>query len=303
MSRWVGHDHVDAVLGASDAWRELCFVADGSLFDSRSLWTLGNVRDLKERFLDNPIEGADRTFYDKLREQLADASPEVVRLAAEVVWFLVLFPISTKPDTKRKRIREVWGWSGTDLPDTPFLTDEALMGVGRPGAAYQRRPYEQFGFVLEVIEGWKSQPAAVRDRLMTEDVPWGFMAWLDGFDHADRRPVRNALLYFLFPDRLERHMNNEHRRQIVESLKHRLSDEQRPTGRNPPLQDLDRAISQLRKGLEEELGTGELDFYRPPIYAMWFSGIRDEARTQIGTALKSVLSDYELELRQCGSTK
>ncbi len=89
----------------------------------------------------------------------------------------------------------------------------------------------------------------------------------------------------------------------MESLKHRLSDEQRPRGRSPSLRDVDRAISELRKGFEEEFGTRELDFYRPPIYAMWFTGIRDEARSRIGTALKSVLNEYDLELRQCGSKK
>ena len=305
MSRWIGHDHANAVLGASDAWRERCFVADGSLFSEESLWTLDKISDLKGRFLGNPIDDADRDFFDKLSEQLNGAPGQVVRLAAEVVWLLVLFPISsaTKPDTKREQIRNVWGWSGAHLPDSPFLTDQALMGVGTPGRRYLAYRHEQFGFVLEVMEGWKSLAATERDGLMAEDVPWGFMAWLDEFEHAARRPVRNALLYFLFPDRLERSLSNEHRRQIVESLKYRLPEDHRPSGRNPPLGKLDRAISELRRGFEEELGTKELDFYGPPIYAMWFTGIRDKARSQIGAALKNVLNEYDLELRQCGSKK
>ena len=305
MSRWIGFDHVDAVLGAADAWRERCFVADGSLFGGESLWTLENVRDLKERFLGNPIEDAERTFFDKLREQLDGASGEVIRLAAETVWLLVLFPIwsSTKPETKREQIREVWGWSGIDLPDTSFLTDEALKGVGHPGTAYLTRRYEQFGFILEVMEGWKSLTAAERTRLMAEDAPWGFMTWLDDFEYADRRPMRNALLYFLFPEQLERNLSNEHRLQIVQSLNHRLPEDYRPSGRNPPLGELDRAISELRRGFEEEYGTKELDFYGPPIYAMWSTRIRENARRQIGAALKNVLNEYDLELRQCGSKK
>ena len=305
MSRWIGFDHGDAVLGAADAWREQCFVADGSLFGGDSLWTLENVRDLKGRFLGNPIEDAERTFFDKLREQLDGASGEVIRLAAEMVWLLVLFPMwsSTKPETKREQIRQVWEWSGIDLPDTPFLIDEALKGVGNPGTAYLTRRFEQFGFILEVMEGWKSLTAVERTRLMAEDAPWGFMTWLDEFEYADRRPMRNALLYFLFPDQLERNLSNEHRRQIVQSLKHRLPEEHRPSGRNPPLGKLDRAISELRRGFEEEHGTKELDFYGPPIYAMWFTGIRDKARSQIGAALKNVLNEYDLELRQCGSKK
>ena len=305
MSRWIGHDHIDAVLGASDVWRERCFAADGSLFGDEALWTLDNIRDLKRRFLGRPIEGAERTFFDKLREQLDGAPNEVIRLTAELVWLLLLFPISstTKPDTKREQIREVWRWSGTDLPDTPFLSDPALMGVGHPGTAYLTRRYEQFGFVLEVMDQWKALSGAERSGLMTEDAPWRFMAWLDGFKNADRRPVRNAMLYFLFPDHLERNLSNEHRRQIVDALKHRLPEDLRPKGRHPPLGEMDRTISELRKGFEEEFDSKKLDFYRAPIYAQWFIGLREKARTEIGAELKKVLSEYDLELRQCGSKK
>ncbi|MQX37619.1 hypothetical protein [Roseospira navarrensis] len=305
MSRWTGQDHVDAVLAAADAWRERCFLNDGSLFGDEALWTTGNIRELKRRFVENPIEGADRTFYEKLNEQLDGAPPEVIRLAAEVVWFVLLFPVfsATRPETKRVQITEVWEWSGSTLPDSAHLSDEALMGVGHPGTAYLTRRYEQFGFLLEVTDAWKALPEAQRSELMNDDAPWGFVKWLDAFDHADRRPVRNAILYFLFPDDLERNLSNEHRRQIVEALKHRLPEDARPKGRNPALADLDRAIFLLRKGFEEEFGTTQIDFYRPPIYAQWFIGIRESAQKEIGAALRKVLSEYDLELRQCGSKK
>ena len=138
---------------------------------------------------------------------------------------------------------------------------------------------------------------------MSQDVPWGFVAWLDEFEHADRRPVRNAILYFLFPDHLERNLSNVHRRQIVDALKYRLPENLRPRSRNVPLGKLDRAISELRKGFEEEFESKELDFYRPPIYAQWFIGTRENARTEIGAEIKRLLSKYDLELRQCGSKK
>ncbi len=305
MSRWIGDDHIDDVLQGSDSWRERCFLADGSLFGNEALWTLDNIRELKRRFLDNPIKGAERTFYEKLKDQLEGASSEVIRLAAELVWLLLLFPDarSTKPDTKLVQIREVWEWSGTALPESPYFREKALLGVGHPGTAYLTRRYEQFAFMLEVVDRWKALTQAEQTRLMNEDVPWLFMEWLDQFDKADRRPVRNAILYFLFPDHLERNLSNGHRRQIVNAMKHRLPEHLLPRGRNPPLQEMDRAISELRKGFEVELGSKELDFYRPPLHSMWFSGIREKARTEISTRLKRMLSEYDLELRQCGSKK
>ena len=305
MSRWTGHDHIDAVLTAADAWRERCIVVDGSLFSDESLWTLSNVRELKTRFIDKPIVGTDRNFSEKLKQQLSDAPAQVTRLAAEVLYFLLLFPISTtmRPDTKRAQIKTVWEWSGSNLPDSQYLSDQVLKGVGGTGPAFLAGINDQYAFVLEVMEQWKSLPEAERTQLMTADTPWRFMDWLDRFEHADRRPVRNAILYFLFPDDLERSLSNEHRRQIVASLKHRLPEELRPRGRNPSLGDLDRAISELRKGFEEEFSSNEIDFYRPPIYSQWFIGIREKARSEIARGLKRVLSEYDLELRQCGSKK
>ena len=305
MSRWTGDDHVEVVLAAADAWREQCFLKDGSLFSDQPIWTLTAIQDFKQRFVENPIEGTDRTFFEKLKEQLNGAPVQTVQLAAELVWFLLLFPIysSTKPETKRVQITDVWGWSQTLLPDSPHLSDQALMGVGHPGTAYLTRRDAQLAFLLEVLDRWKALPNSRRIEILTKESPWQFVAWLDAVDGADRHPIRNAVLYFLFPDGLEGNLSNEHRRQIVKALKHRLPEELRPKGSKPPLLALDRAIFELRNGFEEELGTKDLDFYRPPLYAQWFTGIRETARNEIGAGLKKVLSEYDLELRQCGSKK
>lgn len=305
MSRWIGHDHIDAVLAASDAWRERCFVANGSLFSDETLWTLGNIQDLKQRYTGNPISGTEQSFIDKLKAQLDGASNEVIRLTAEVVWFLLLTPVSsvTKPEKKRSQIKEIWEWSGADFPESPHMSDQALMGVAHPGPAYLTRRHDQFHFFLDVLGLFKSLPEIRQTELMTQDTPWQFMSWLDTIEYADRRPMRNAILYFLFPDDLERNLSNGHRLQIVKALKHRLPNELQPQGPKPSLCDLDRAIYYLRKDFENELGTKELDFYRPPIYTQWFRGIREKACHEISAALKKVLSDYDLELRQCGSKK
>jgi len=305
MARWTGHQHIDDVLGAAEAWRERCFLQDGSLFSDESLWTHENIQDLKQRYVDNPIEGAQRDFYDKLQEQIEGASPEVVRLTAEVAWFQILFPHHTSfgPETKLNQIRTVWEWSGSPLPESPYLETSCLMGVGHPGTAYLTRRFEQYDFFLEVMDRWKGLGQTDRDRLMTDNVPWTFVEWLDDIPHSDRRPVRNAILYFLFPDSLERNISNSHRKQIVYALKDKIPEDLRPSSRNPSLLECDQAILALRRVFENELGTTELDFYLPPIHEQWWIKLRDDARRQIGSELKQVLSSYGLELRQCGSKK
>jgi len=142
MARWTGDANIDEVFAAADAWRERCILADGSLFSDEKLWTLDNAQEFKKRFVEHPIEGAERSFYDKLEEQLGDSAPAVKKLAAEILWFYLLFPHHSKfgPEKKREQIRTVWEWSGDALPDTPYLNDERLMGVGNPGTAYLTRP-------------------------------------------------------------------------------------------------------------------------------------------------------------------
>lgn len=304
MSRWTGRANISNVLSASDTWREKCFLANGSLFTEDDLWTAENMLELKSRCIDNPIEGGEQSFAEKLSVQLSGAPKSVIQLAAEILWLLTLFPRSENfhPNTKRSQVRDVWELSGTDLPQSSHLSDEALDGVGNPGLDYTIRKYDQFSLLIEVMLGWKAQSAEEQNALVTEDVPWKFLAWLDSFENSDR-PVRHAILYFLFPDKLERIMSSLHRSQIVAALKHRLPEEHRPRRSNPSLEELDRAISQLREIFEKDFDTTELDFYRPPINSLWFTSVREKVRAEIGTELKKVLSVYGLELRQCGSKK
>lgn len=134
MARWTGDPGITAVLKGADAWRERCFTASMSILTDRPLWTLSNLNDLLTRFTGNPISGS-RDFLDKLSEQLKDAPAEIPQLAAEVLWFLNLFPHpgTMKAETKREQIKTVWQWSGEDVPASPFLNDDTLGGVGNPG--------------------------------------------------------------------------------------------------------------------------------------------------------------------------
>ena len=274
MARWIGHN-IDAVLDAAEAWRDRCFLADGSLFGEEDLWTLDNIEELRGRVIDDRIERKDK-FINKLEEQLKSASPQVKRLAAEILWFLYLFihRIEMKPKTKRDNIDRVWKWSGlSSLPESGHLNEWALTGVGHypnPRVAYITRLRLELEFLLQMLKEWKSEPEPRQSELMAEDSPWGFVAWLDKIDNnSERRPIRHAILYFLFPDHLERSVNFEHKRWIVEAFRGRLPEEIRPESQDSPIVDIDHALYELRKGFEKEYRTKEIDFYYPPLAERW----------------------------------
>lgn len=266
------------------------------------LWTLANLETLLGLFVGNPIVGSSRDFLDKLSEQLKGAPPPVIQLAAEVIWFLLLFPSpnSMKAETKREAVRQIWSWSGEELPNSPYLDDAHLHGVGHPGTAYLTQRPAEFEYLLKVVIAFKRLPPAERQRIMQDDVPWTFMEWLDEQEGSDRRLVRHALLYFLFPDDMERNTSREHRHQIYEALKSKLPANQRIRSRNRTQVDYDKAIARIRAALEQERGTKELDFYQDDIKRQWFAPYREGKRKDFTSWLDGYLTDRGLRLNQSG---
>jgi 5-methylcytosine-specific restriction protein B len=94
------------------------------------------VAELDERFNSQPDMSRD-TFQVKLKRQLAEASPIVSKLAAEMLWVMNLFPSNIGPDAKQAAVRSAWSWSGEELPQYhPMLDRELLSGLGSAGPAF-----------------------------------------------------------------------------------------------------------------------------------------------------------------------
>ena len=268
MSRWIAleHDDIDAVLDAAKAWCDRCFLANGSLFGDENLWTLDNIRELRRRIFGESIVG-EGSFVEKLEKQLGTASPELIRLAAETVWFLHLFP-DMKPETKRNQVKKIWEWSGSDLANSSYLSDQTLMGVGNPGQQYFRNRGQNFEFFIQAMERWKTESQSRQAALMNEDVPWSLARWFDEIDKSDRRPMRCVVLYLLFPDYMERISSLQDRKRIVETFKDQIPPQFQLSDEFSSV-DVDRALYELRKSLEKKHGTEELDFYHTPLAELW----------------------------------
>jgi hypothetical protein len=301
MARWTGEPGIAAVLEAGDAWRDRCFLGTFSILTDRPLWTLENLADLAARYAKNPIEGK-RDFLDKLKEQLDGAPPVTIQLAAEVLWFLHLFPgpSTLKAATKRDQITSVWSWSGDAVPASLYLDDAHLHGVGNPGTAYFTHRPAEYEYTVRTTIAFKSLPPAEQSRLMREDVPWLFVKWLDEQPGSDRRLIRGGFLYFLFPDYLERNLSKDHKQQIYNGFKSKLVPEDVVKSRTPSLAEYDRAISRIRAALVKERGTEEIDFYDDATKPLWFSTLRDASVKDFTSWMNTYLADRGLQLNQPG---
>ena len=270
MAIWTSQKQTPQILKAADEWRQRCLLRDGSILSDRNLWTKQNISDLRKLFVDNPIAGGDKSFYDKLHDQIGNAKPEICQLASEAIWLLLLFVYerSVSVEKKRERIAEIWKFSGETLPSSELLADDCLRGLANPGISFLTRIWLEYGFLLVVMEAWKWLPSSEQSRLL-RDNPWDLCRWVTNLTGGDVRGFRHMFLYFCYPANFERICSRNHKKQIYAAFVHRLEGrldaykiDQSPCG-------LDKSIFEIRQGLQSEYHTSEPDFYRPPLRTQW----------------------------------
>ena len=257
-----------AILAAADRWKQQCLLDGDSLFSGEQLWTTERFEELQTFFVERPDPGSD-SFEEKLRRQLQPASPETRRLWAEMTWLYYLIVSSVKRVKKLDRIRTIWEWSGTALPEDHWALGDVLdQGIVHPGMAYSQHQWREFRFIITMMLDWTLRSVGVREQLLGD--PWHFADWLDHQGDARRRQFRHALLYLLFPDVFEPIMSVGHKWNIVKSFSAHSGVTADVKGMN--LIDLDKAVLSVVRRLEADHPREEISFYASPWREHWQSG-------------------------------
>lgn len=262
--------HAATILDAAERWKQQCLLNGGSLFGEERLWTHEHFGELKTHFVERPDEG-NRSFVEKLRDQLESAPPEAKRLWAEITWlfYLVESRSSVRRATKCDRIRTVWEWSGAPLPEDHWALGDVLdKGVTNPGRGYSSHQWREYRFIVTLMHDWTSRPTKERKLLLSD--PWGFATWVDGQPDGRRRQFRHALLFLLFPDNFESIMVLGHKKDIFKAFRDE-SDED-PGVDSLDLTGLDRALIAIRRRLEDRHPGREIHFYHSPFREVWQPG-------------------------------
>ena len=269
MAIWTGQEHAKQVFQAATIWKQRCLLDSQSLFSDTALWTKSNFEELKTLFVGNPILGK-RKFYDKLQEQIGQAKPDICQLAAETLWVLYLFVSNSVMgvDLKRERISDIWALSKQALPDSALLQDDTLKGLANPGIAFLTKVWAEYAFLFTVMITWKSLSSDDQTRLLNNN-PWELCEWVTKIEGANVRAFRHMFLYLCYPEQFERICSRNHKKQIYAKLSNKLEARLDPFRTSQTLCALDKSIFEIRKLLEAEQNTSEIDFYRKPIKAMW----------------------------------
>jgi len=69
---------------------------------------------------------------------------------------------------KRERIAQIWPASAGALPNSKLLSEEALAGIAKPGAAFMTKMPDELGYLFSVVESCKKLPEQEREGLLSD---------------------------------------------------------------------------------------------------------------------------------------
>ncbi len=258
---------IENVYTAAQMWVDAALRKDDSLFTpGKRIWTKELLGELRECYLDNP-DSSNRSFYEKLRDQLDGRSAEVYQLMAEVLYahYLILWRTNMGGETKLRRIRETIGWSGRQIAIPEQLIAGLTPGILMVGAGWSSLLPFMVGYIIEFAESWRDQQA--NERLLRD--AWAFKDFATHLDLKGRMfdekpegylPQLEALLHLVHPDTFEGVLTvGKARIAEAKAFAHFVTEE---------TSDVDRKLEQIRQGLESELGR-DFDFYDDDIRPQW----------------------------------
>jgi hypothetical protein len=282
---------ISPIVATSERWKESCLIRDGSLFSNANLWTLENVTQFKNYFVNNLISGSDQTFYEKFEIQLADAPAEIKQLSAEMIYMLLLFPSNITARKKAEDIRLIWSWSGQNIDDIfPNLEASFAEGIGSTGMAYNNLRWAELVFFSAWLSEFKALTSSEREELLSG--PWIFGNWLDKMEGADKRQFRHIALFLLFPDYFETCSSKNQKNQLLSSFQNKVAaGSPLIAGDDSDWIKKDKNIFFIREQLTKEAGE-PINFYLSPYKEMWMSKEEKDNEIESGDDLTAA-NDFQ----------
>lgn len=265
MARYCGDKNSIDLINVVNDFKEICLLNGGSLFTDGAIWTQEYCKELIVHFVENLDEG-DGDFFEKLETQLMDASPQVKALASEMLWFMFLCPSNIGPTSKRNSIERVFSWSHFEFVSSTkeqYLSDLVLTGIGSAGTAYNTGRWRELVYMIRITNALCLLSKKEKKSLLNDHLQ--FSEWLEAIPENESRQLRHMWLYLFFPDEHERIFGNTDRREILT----KLTDVDSRKYRHMRSKEIDARLFELRKQLEAEFGTKELDYYVEPLRSKW----------------------------------
>ena len=183
----------EAIYGVAERFRDDCLIEDGSLFTPGArIWTEPAATEFHASI--SVYDSSDRTFGEKLQDQLAGISPEAVQFAAEALYVVLLAEDDTSAETKCAHIDKAL--SGLSNPiDIPADLRSALKkGFARYEQGGLAKRYWWCAFFAPPTSGTAAAASLRRSRAPVAHAPTASCRWAQRSSSAvrtrRRRPTR-----------------------------------------------------------------------------------------------------------------
>jgi len=240
------------------AFLKRCVVNNYSLlWPNSQYWTVKNLQDIKGRMIDNAIMGDSKSFEDKLKEQMAGATPELWGIICDIYFVYFLPSSSMKYKKKRGDILKACEYGKlTPPPENSEIWKALKSGFTRTSMRYHTK-YGQFWLLILFalsIKNYSDSATEVDDSKRVQQI---LDSCLQGIEAKNDRAwdMRHALLYMAYPNNYERMISSRDKNRVFERYRD-LIDESKTT-------DLDERVLAIRKALSEKYDKGDVlfDFY------------------------------------------
>jgi 5-methylcytosine-specific restriction enzyme B len=256
----------------------------GSILEpSAAVWIQKTADDAAAAFVDNPGSGA-QGYLPRLREQLRDQAPTVIRLVAELQVPCYLIHTSVSLKLKLEKISEVLAIGGLEDVSVPDGVKAALeRGFCNVGRFLQANPQVLLEWHLRFAQTWIDLDEDERQHAL--DDPWTFEGLTETITAKVPSSIGAAMAWrhLTHPDSYDPIVSQNDRRSILD--------------RWPSLhtaEDPDQALLETRRALEPRWGE-DFSWYDLPERDFWKPTTR--WKTFVGWAEK-VSSAVDLDTRE-----
>lgn len=274
MSKFCGEKNITPIINAAEQWKVQCLIGHQSIFGFGEIWTADNINQLNTHFVEN-LDYGEGNFLQKLEGQLSSANKEAKILCAEMLWLMLLCPSNIGATTKRQNLSTVLSWAGKSLPEAhSCISDEALIGVGSAGMAYNNMRWRELVYVILLFKRLIGLEQTELKALLSDSD--SLAHFCEHIPENESRQFRRMFLYLLFPDSFERVFSNSDSKQIIKSFMGLKSS----SLKNLSAYELDLKMAEIRRQQEVIYKTHDIDWYIQPLRAMWMNTTNSKESTE-----------------------
>lgn len=273
MSSYCGEKNIEPIISSAHAWRDRCLINGTSVFSDDNIWTGNNIEQLVSYFVNN-LDWGEGNFLSKLEDQLSKATNEARRLAAEMMWVMLLCPSNIGPEKKRENINSIMSWADQQIPnDNEYYNDAVLSGVGSSGPGYNQFRWKELVYFIRFTKEFISLKDDYKKKILFDGN--SFAVWLENIEDNEYRQLRHMLLFLLFPDSYERIFGMSDRIKIATAFSGKAKGEIKKLTAHK----LDELLAEIRVEQEKSFNSKNIDWYVPPLKPLWLDSANSGSTT------------------------